>query len=329
VATWNAFSPFVLFQDLVHVDFPENPDAGTSLPTYGAKPAGQYVLAGATTGMYVKGDNLDVTFNRYFAAIDGELRYLSEHSCYAKCSEGCTRGDELCACDGYMHGFDTESSNAICGDQTLCQHLCDAMEGECSSIDMHLTLPRCYLNVAGATIDAREMSPDTNYKVLIKLKDTVNLEQATSYTIPLDSASGKSILPSNDFGYSWDKMLRFRDITFSSGGTFKLCFCDSSIVGGACKSERDYSVEIGTIHSSGVSCLIAKEELQRVSCIPTHWGQSLRCYQPPMEAPNPMPPPIAELTVLAGMSGPYTPDAEAGLPTCPFGRDATGVCIIA
>merc|ERR1712216_475085 len=56
-----------------------------------------------------------------------------------------------------------------------------------------------------------------------------------------------------------DKLLRFKGITFASGGTFKLCFCDSSLLGGssACKSEADYSVEVGTIHASGVSCLIA------------------------------------------------------------------------
>ena len=45
---------------------------------------------------------------------------------------------------------------------------------------------------------------------------------------------------------------------------YKLCFCDASLVGGKCESEADYSVEVGTIHASGVSCLIQRPELQRV-----------------------------------------------------------------
>jgi len=179
----------------------------------------------------------------------------------------------------------------------------------------------------GATNDVREMKADASYKVLIKLGSTANLEQNTMYTIPLTGQSGTSILPVNDTGYSWEKMLRFPLMEFTSGGTFKLCFCDSSI--SVCKSEKDYSVEIGTIHSSGVSCLIAKEELQRVSCLSTYHGSSLRCYQPPMEAPNPVPPPIADMTVLSGLSGSYTPDPGAGRPACPFGRDGSGVCITA
>jgi len=327
MAAWNAFSPYVLFEEKVHVDR-SNPVAGTTIPTFGAESAGQYVLAGDTEGYYVESFNIDVTDETNVAAINGLKRPIKEHSCYTKCSNGCTRGDELCACDGYLHGYDTETSNAICADETLCLYLCDQLGGECASIDMHMTLPRCYLNKMGATQDLREMKPDPSYKVLIKLGDTANLEQSTMYTIPLSGASGASILPVGDTGYSWEKMLRFPLMEFTSGGTFKLCFCDSSMAG-VCKSEKDYSVEIGTIHSSGVSCLIAKEELQRVSCIPTHHGQSLRCYQPPMEAPNPQPPPIADMTVLKGLSGAYTPDDAAGLPACPFGKDDSGVCITA
>merc|ERR1719247_2099243 len=91
----------------------------------------------------------------------------------------------------------------------------------------------------------------------------------------------KAILSVVDYGYSFDKMLRFKDIQFKSGGTFKLCFCDSSLITGPCKTEADYSVQVGTIHSSGVQCLISKPELQRASCVPTYFGDgsSLRCYK--------------------------------------------------
>merc|ERR1719240_1654739 len=79
--------------------------------------------------------------------------------------------------------------------------------------------------------------------------------------------------------YSWDKMLRFKSFSFTSGGTFKVCFCDSTLLpaGAVCKSESDFSVQVGTVHSSGVSCLLEKPALQRVSCVPQMYG-GLRCY---------------------------------------------------
>ena len=42
-------------------------------------------------------------------------------------------------------------------------------------------------------------------------------------------------------------MLRFKPIQFKSGGTFKLCFCDSTILGSGsvCSTERDYKIEVG------------------------------------------------------------------------------------
>jgi len=87
-------------------------------------------------------------------------------------------------------------------------------------------------------------------------------------------------------------MLRFKPLQFKSGGTFKLCFCDSSILrpGSACLTERDYKIEVGTIHASGVSCLIANPQLQRVSCA-TQFHGGLRCYRH-MDAPEPDPPVI-------------------------------------
>jgi hypothetical protein len=324
ISTWNAFSPYIYFEDPVHIDV-ENPTVMPPLATYPEAPAAQYVVAGLVEGYYVEGSNVDVNDPTALVAIDGDMRPLNEHACYKKCSAGC-EGKYCEGCSGYYHGYDSETSNAICADQTLCQYLCDGLGSKCASIDMHLTLPRCYLNVPGSSQDTRDLTPDPSYKVLLKREDPYNTEKDTSYTVPLDPAPDeKSILAVRDFGYSWEKMLRFKDLKFASGGTFKLCFCDSAIVGRPCKSEKDYSVEIGTIHASGVSCLIAKKELQRVNCLPTKHGSSLRCYQHG-EAPNPTPPTIDDKTVLVGMSGAYAPDAGAGLPDCPFGKK-DGVCL--
>merc|ERR1712078_430580 len=104
-------------------------------------------------------------------------------------------------------------------------------------------------------------------------------------------------LPVMDIGFSWERMLRFGPIQFASGGTFKLCFCDSALA--ACGSVKDYAVEVGTVHASGVSCLLGKPELRRASCTPQFHG-GLRCYRA-IEAPTPEPPAyLAQATVMAG-----------------------------
>ena len=39
-------------------------------------------------------------------------------------------------------------------------------------------------------------------------------------------APARGLLPAIDKGKSWDEILRFKDITFETGGKFKACFCD-------------------------------------------------------------------------------------------------------
>jgi len=101
-------------------------------------------------------------------------------------------------------------------------------------------------------------------------------------------------LENYDLGFSWEEMLRFQPVQFKSGGTFKLCFCDSErLGGGACNAVTDFAIQVGTIHSSGVSCLVSQPRLQRVSCAEQHHG-GMRCYGS-VDAPNPVPP-VLEVT---------------------------------
>merc|ERR550537_1798972 len=74
--------------------------------------------------------------------------------------------------------------------------------------------------------------------------------------------------------YSWDQLLRFKPIQISTGGTFKVCFCDSTLLpeGAVCATEKDFSIQVGTIHSSGVSCLLERPALQRVDCVEQRHG---------------------------------------------------------
>jgi len=120
------------------------------------------------------------------------------------------------------------------------------------------------------------LSADINYKLLIRVQDD-NDEQA---------GAGRRLLATEDYGFSWDQLLRYRNVAFSSGGTFKLCFCDSEVLpkGKMCSTKEDYAIFVGTVHASGVSCLIADSKLQRAACASQYYG-GYRCYRD-MPAPQ-------------------------------------------
>merc|ERR1719191_2251144 len=109
---------------------------------------------------------------------------------------------------------------------------------------------------------------DAHYDLFIQKEDMNDEQAGKPGARKLETAKPRELMPAVDLGFSWEEMLRFKDIQFKSGGTFKLCFCDSSLlpgVGRVCATERDYTIEVGMIHSSGVSCLISNPQLQRVS----------------------------------------------------------------
>merc|ERR1719316_1444389 len=135
---------------------------------------------------------------------------------------------------------------------------------------MHVSLPR-FLNVKSeCTTHEETLMRDPNYVLLVKGAESNDEQGGTNidrtFAPPGPPGTNRRLLPASDYGFSWDKMLRFKPIQFKSGGTFKLCFCDSSLLGPGevCSSEKDYKIEIGTLHASGVSCLIANPKLQRV-----------------------------------------------------------------
>jgi len=79
-------------------------------------------------------------------------------------------------------------------------------------------------------------------------------------------------------GLSCEGILRFRHVHFRSGGTFKACFCDTELlIAPTCTSTDDYKIDLGTIHVSGVSCLLTEPKFQRGTCVHQYWG-GLRCH---------------------------------------------------
>jgi hypothetical protein len=124
--------------------------------------------------------------------------------------------------------------------------------------------------------DELDPATDGSYSLLIKSEDP-NDEQ-----MPAGGAHGHRRLQEENVmsDYSWDKMLRFKPLKIATGGTFKVCFCDSTLLaeGAVCTTEKDFGIQVGTVHASGVSCLLEQPALQRVSCVEQRHG-GLRCYQ--------------------------------------------------
>merc|ERR1711964_22699 len=87
-------------------------------------------------------------------------------------------------------------------------------------------------------------------------------------------------------GISSAGVLRFAPVGFSraargGSGKFKVCFCDSSLLPAGqeeCIAESDYSLEVGTLYVSGVSCLLADPQFRRGRC-DSMWHGGLACSQ--------------------------------------------------
>jgi hypothetical protein len=219
-------------------------------------------------------------------AMEGHMRSPKLHLCYNKCIAQDCEGDD-CFCGGAYTGYDTASSNALCADEDLCQHLCDSFE-ECKSIDMAKDMPRCFLNVDDCDAsDPPTSTPDANYNLMIKVIDQ---NRKLDSNKPAPSADERSLLPAIPSGYSHSKLLIFQNIKFTSGGTFKVCFCDSTLLGDqGCLSPEDYGVEVGEVQASGISCLLTNSMFNRKTCVRESGSAALRCYggavpdtEPPM-----------------------------------------------
>jgi hypothetical protein len=338
IATWMDFVSYNNFVDPAHEDDQNKQDPATI--KYGIKSETVSRVYTAIDNSYVPGDNLEL--GSYSVTLMNDNYELSEHQCYAKCHVPCE--GPRCFCSGYLHGYDKDTSNAICADQNLCEFLCDSID-ECGSIDMHKDLDRCFLNSKNlvplnyrdGTTHLDNLLPDPSYKVLVPR--TVARDAGTpadgNEEIPHDSQLGPlpdPVVVVKDHGFSWSNMLRFKNITFQSGGTFKLCFCDSTLVP-ACRTERDFSIEVGKIHVSGVSCLISQPSLRSAACVEQYYGaspKSLRCYpgDPPKVSPPPLP--LREEVSFTGASSgdllstqcAYGPE-EGGCPTEPEAEGAS------
>jgi hypothetical protein len=267
---------------------------------------------------YCAGNNMDIL----------AIPDVKRHQCFDKCAGGTTCVGDDCFCTGLMQGYDTKDSSALCLDETGCKNACAGLD-DCFGFDMHTSLPRCFLNsmtpAATDTMSCEEyvvngkLTPFPTYKLVYK-QHTPTTRRAEA--APSEEAATRSLLPAIDQGKSWNQILRFNDISFKTGGKFKACFCDPDTLaaGKYCKKAADYKIDIGTIHVSGVSCLVEDPKFQRGTCVEqfqhiagTHGG--LRCY--PGAAPTITVPVVPEKVV---------PNEDAAAPA-PFNPALSSFCL--
>ena len=69
---------------------------------------------------------------------------------------------------------------------------------------------------------------------------------ALRFACPRPLPQARKLRAAVDPGISWPGILRFSDISFSEGGEFKLCFCDSSLLGEneICDDPEDFTIEV-------------------------------------------------------------------------------------
>jgi len=246
-------------------------------------------------GEYCLGSNIDPE----------QVDILRDHKCYTKCVlRGPCVGDD-CHCSGETGGlyvgFDGPSSDALCLTEEQCRLRCSALS-DCVSIDMDKTKNRCFLNsgpLCATSAHEDLVGRDTKYKHIIKQIDGIDQGEVNFGRGPVYAADGGRRLANvlTDLGYSFDNVLRFSPIMMASGGRWKVCFCDSTLIGEPCSREEHFPLEVGYVHVSGVECLLQDSSFQRGFCRNQFHG-GLRCYdtvadEPELVLPGPQGEPLA------------------------------------
>merc|ERR1719238_410389 len=178
-----------------------------------------------------------------------ELPEAAADLCFTKCSIDPT----LPGCSD----MDTADSGAICLPESACRELC-SLRNDCFGIDVFLGGNRCFLNVEGSAPDGCKSQ-----------FETANLGPSTSYKFLAKAGTTVERMLQDGTGRSSDDILRFMPVSFESGGSYKVCFCDSALLPTGqqyCHAESDYSVEIGELIVSGVSCLLKESDFRRRTC---------------------------------------------------------------
>jgi hypothetical protein len=129
------------------------------------------------------------------------------------------------------------------------------------------------------------MTPSEDYDLLVKRTQSTRTRELAARTRGLNAAQVRQLLATEDPGVSWSGLLRLKAESVAPG-KYKLCFCDAAVAG-SCAKPSDFVYDVGTVHATGLSCLLANPVMTRGSCVPQLHG-GLRCYAgeaPALELP--------------------------------------------
>jgi len=252
----------------------------------------------------------DVQFNppvlRKFCHIGSSLEMqgdIAKDLCQTKCADD--SGNKLAkdGCSGFIRGYaakfvycpDGSRDDAVVAAKQAC-----AGQISCAGFEFHRSISRVHFNSVEATNKCKAadvgLHSDKAYDYY-----SINSRGASSQSTSWHTPQAGTDLSK----YSYDSKLIFQNYTFPSGGTFKVCGCDSSNQfsdqATFCRTKADYKIEIGKIHVSGVSCLVNQHKFQRGCCqqqVALEGGESsgLRCYSDACPTiPPPTPAAIAQV----------------------------------
>jgi hypothetical protein len=189
-----------------------------------------------------------------------------QHQCYAKCAQCNALGDCPEECDGYSPEHDGMNSQALCLAEPECRRICSELGDVCFGIDMYKYSGRCYLNLAGDAANGCKAQYENNALGSTSAYDFLAKGDVVEEVKAVTMASGVST----------SNILRFGPIGFNAdAGKYKVCFCDSALLPAgreACLAEKDYSLEVGELYVSGVSCLLADARFRRGTCYEMYHG---------------------------------------------------------
>jgi hypothetical protein len=319
IATWNMMWPKHYYNDQPHNDTWNRAQKGPNVATW-------------TEFTYTRHEKHfcqgNINIHDRTISVGGVAKKLSDYQCYHKCT-GSASSTSSCdgATSGYYAGFDGATSNALCITLEEAKNLCSRLRSvgvECESFDKHRTRDRVFLNMKGCEANRNYLKASEDYDWYVNAHDVAKNQRRL-----VDAAEEKPmerrlahVKTERDWLFSWYELLRYTDIQFNSGGTFKLCFCDSAIAAASsrtCHAESDYSIEIGKIHVSGVSCLLSDTRFQRSTCVHQLY-EGLRCYKDAKKVPALHPPQVNDLMI-------YSPaiqaivDSPTYKTTCLFGPE--------
>ena len=199
----------------------------------------------------------------------------------------------------YAYNMPLDKAKAACIQQTR-QFLSGEKDSsntaytQCAGLDFNADDQRVYFGTTAchAQVDNEDagkndrLQPDAHYKHH-NLAVTNERRLSGQYVGSSNPVSGFSDFTVNDFGFSLSEMLRFSSLTFTSGGRYRLCVCLASQAGGSgapCSSLADYKFEVGTVHSSGLSCMLNDPKFRRHSCTKMYQYSAdqepgLRCHR--------------------------------------------------